>query len=470
MKIVFVQPKAYRHKPAHVFEPLNLGYLASYLKTNGFSDITIRISALENEDEIITDASQADIVGFTATSPMMTDGRLLAKKIRKLNPETFIVFGGTHPSAVPECTLEDQNIDVVVRGEGEVTFLELVRAVQTRSPLNEIDGISYRQRSEIRHCPDRELIRDINKLPFPARDLLLQDKFIDKFAEGTGKRLSWVLSSRGCPFSCTYCASHQVWTRNWRYRSHENLFEEIKELVEKYNLQHINFADDTFTVNRERCLQFCDLMMREKQKITWACNVHVNTATRDMFETMRMAGCTEVWMGVESGSPLILKELKKSSDIGRIKDAFCWSKEAGLKRHAYLMIGSPSETLDTISETERLVDEIQPDYAALTILTPYPGCELFQQAKDSGYAEDNQDWSVVDLHFSVTMPTKYMTKEQISEEHDKLIERLEKYQRKPPGEWLKLLTLIFHKITTSSPKEYPSLVLKFWRYIQNHAW
>lgn len=470
MKIVLIQPKAYKHKPAHVYEPLNLGYLASYLRVHGYDDINVRVAALEAETEIIADASRADIIGITATSPMMTHGRMLAQQIKEVNPSALVVFGGTHPSAVPASTLADKNIDVVVRGEGEITILELVRAVEDRAPLEGIVGLSYRQDGIIVHNQDRDLIRNIDQLPFPARDLILQEKFIERFAEGSGKRHAWVLSSRGCPFHCTFCASHQVWTRSWRFRSPENVVEEIKDLVRKYRLKHINFADDTFTVNRKRCLQFSELLKQEYMNISWACNVHVNTVDREMLKAMKMAGCVEIWIGVESGSSLILQELGKQSSLERIRDVFRWSKEVGLKRHAYLMIGASSESHQTIHETESLVAEIRPDYAAITILTPYPGCPLYEQAKRAGHVDDNQDWSIVDLHFSVTMPTKYMTKQQLSEEHRRLSERFQKYQRKPRLDWLKLFLLVLHKLRTASFQEYPTLIFNFWRYLKTHAW
>lgn len=469
MRIVLIQPKAYKHNPAHVHEPLNLGYLASYLRVHGYDDISVRVAALESEKDIIADASLADIVGITTTSPMMTHGLALSRQIKNINPQGTIVFGGNHPSAVPSSTLENKEVDVVVRGEGEATFVELVKAIENSSSLIEVAGISFKQDGKIVHNPDREFIKDIDSLPFPARDLMLQERFTDRWVNATGIRSAWIISSRGCPFDCTYCASKQVWKRVWRARSPENIFQEVQEITKKYKLQHVNFADDTFTVDRMRCLELCDLFQRKKSKITWACNAHVNTVDKELLREMKRAGCVEIWMGMESGSPLILKELKKGISPEQTSDAFKWSKEVGLKRHAYLMIGAPSESHETILETEKLIEEIRPDYAILTILTPYPGCALYDEAKRVGYVSDNQDWSVVDLHCTVTLPTKYLTKEQLLDEHRRFSGLLQKYKHKPKLNLTQLLTLILSKLRTSPPWEYPALVVKFTRYLASRS-
>jgi radical SAM superfamily enzyme YgiQ (UPF0313 family) len=251
----------------------------------------------------------------------------------------------------------------------------------------------------------------------------------------------------------------------WRARSSENIFQEVQEITKKYKLQHVNFADETFTMDRMRCLELCELFQRKKSKITWACNARVDLVDKELLREMKRAGCVEIWMGMESGSPLILKELKKGISPEQTSDAFKWSKEVGLKRHAYVMIGAPSESHETILETEKLIEEIRPDYAIMTILTPYPGCALYEEAKAGGYVSDNQDWSVVDLHSTITMPTKYLTKEQLLDEHRRFLGLLQKYRREPKLNLTQLLTLILSKLRTSPPWEYPALVVKFARYL-----
>jgi radical SAM superfamily enzyme YgiQ (UPF0313 family) len=430
MKITLIQPRV-GHNPSYIHEPLNLGYIAAYLIENGYKDVNIHIGAFETDKGIISDASEADIVGFTATSPMMKHAEELAKQIKEENPKAVIVFGGSHSSVLPENSLKSENVDVVVRGEGERTMLEIAQAVERGTSFKGITGISYENKGEIIHNPNRELIRDIDTIPFPARNLMCQDKFLEIGYNKYGDRGAWIFSSRGCPYHCTYCASCSIWTRKWRARSPENIFEEIQELIRDFNVDRINFADDTFTISRKRVVEFCNLLKRANLQISWGCNVRVDNVDKKLFEEMKSAGCTDVWIGAESGSAIILKDIKKGITLTQIKNAFEWSKEAGLKRRAYLMIGSPKESRETILQTEELVGEIKPDTLEFSILTPYPGCENYEMAKRVGYVDDNMDWSAVDI-FScdcVLMSSQYLTKDEVKEEHERLSEKYKEYHR-----------------------------------------
>jgi len=430
MKITLIQPRV-GHNPSYIHEPLNLGYIAAYLIERGYKDVNIHISAFETDKEIISDASEAAIVGFTATSPMMKHAEELAEKIKERSHETLIIFGGSHPSVLPENTLKNENIDVVVRGEGEITMLEIVRAVERESPFKGITGVSYKNKGDIIHNPNRELINDIDTIPFPARNLMRQEKFLEIGYKKYGDRGAWVFSSRGCPYHCTYCASWRIWTRKWRARSPKNIINEIRELIDEFDVDRINFADDTFTISRKRVEEFCNLLKKENLQISWGCNVRVDNVDKKLFEIMKSAGCTDVWIGAESGSPIILKDIKKGITFTQIKNAFKWSKEAGLKRRAYLMIGSPKESKETILQTEKLVDEIKPDTLEFSILTPYPGCENYEMAKKGGYVRDNVDWSKIDLFSSncALMDTPYLSKAEIREEHERLSEKYKEYHR-----------------------------------------
>ncbi len=463
-----IQPKAYAHNPKHVFEPLNLGYLAGYLRRFGYPKIQIHIGAFEEDDAIVAGAAQADVIGITATSPMMPHGLGLARRIKEVNQRGLVIFGGSHPSAVPTSVLENDYVDAVVKGEGEETLLEIVRSVENKTSFDGIAGVYFRQGENIIQGQERELIRDLDNIPL-ARDLLGQEYFTNRYAQHSGKREAWILSSRGCPFQCIYCASRSIWKSRWRARTPQSLVEEILNLVDNYGIQHVNFADDTFTVSKDRCRQFCECLLHSKIDITWSCNVHVNTVDQYLLKKMKKAGCTEVWMGVESGSPLILRELKKGITPARIKDVFRWARKVGLRRHAYVMLGSHSESYQTIQETERLISEIDPDSAVMTVLTPYPGSELYEQAKAVEWVKDDQDWSVVDLHYTVTMPTEHLTRDQIASEHQRLIAKLARYRRRSPMNWRHLWSLIISKVKSSSPLEYPFLAIKLWKYLREHS-
>ncbi len=426
MKITLIQPKAGRYNPSYIHEPLNLGYLAGYLRRRGAGDVQIIVSAFYEDDrDILRRCEGSRLVGFTATSPMMKHALFLAEEIKKENPHCLAVFGGAHPSILPGETLENPACDMVVRGEGEETFYELVSAV-SRGGMPEslcgIPGLSFKGADgKAVHNPPRPLIADLDTLPFPDRDLFDQARFLERGVRKYGDRGAWILSSRGCPYLCTYCASNEVWTRKWRPRSPGNILAEIRLLKERFGVDRINFADDTFTISRKRVARFCELMKDGNPGVAWACNARVDNVDEDLFRLMKEAGCAEVWMGVESGSPEILKEIKKDITPAKVREAFRAARAAGLLTRGYFMIGSRSESRETIGQTERLIDSIRPDHLAFSIMTPYPGCEEYDHwVRLNGHART--DWSEIDLleTEAVMVSTAFLSKEDLKAEHERL--------------------------------------------------
>ncbi|MFC2040939.1 B12-binding domain-containing radical SAM protein [Chloroflexota bacterium] len=428
MKIVLIQPRV-GHNTSYIHEPLGLGYIAAFLILNGFKDVEIHIAAFEADREIVSEAARAELVGFTATSPMMKHAKALARQIKQANTKIVIAFGGAHPTSLPENTLEDKNINLVIRGEGEETIREVAQAIEKGESFSEVKGISYRNGNKVIHCPDRGLIPDIDALPFPARNLMNQRKFLEIGYKKYGDRGAWIFSSRGCPYKCTYCASWRIWTRKWRARSPQNIIKEIKGIVNDFDVDRINFADDTFTISKKRVIEFCELLGREGLGIPWGCNVRADSVDKELLETMRSAGCTDVWIGAESGSPLILDDIKKGIILPQIENAFKWSKEAGLKRRAYLMIGSRRESKETILQTEELVERARPDTLEFSILTPYPGSDDYERAKRGGYISEDVDWSGINLFSSALIDTQYLTRDEVKGERARLAGKYKDYLR-----------------------------------------
>ena len=274
MKISLIQPKAWKDNPGYVFEPLGLGYLASYLKLKGQTNISVKLSAFDSDSDIVEDAVKSDLIGITATSSMMTHGKQLAGKIKEKNKSTVIVFGGAHPTSCPETTIEDENIDIVCRGESEETLYEVAAAVEHNKPYAGIAGISYKSEGEVIHNKARTPVYDLDSLPYPDRDLIRQKTFSNLFLKSYGKRSAFVFGGRGCPYKCSYCATDSVWGRQVRLRSPENIIGEIEELIKMYGVNYINFADDTFTINRKHVLELCDLFKKKRLSVEWSCNVH----------------------------------------------------------------------------------------------------------------------------------------------------------------------------------------------------
>ena len=419
MKIVLIQPKAGRISPEYIHEPLNLGYLASYLIEKGHKDVSIIVGLFEEDDNaILKAADDADIIGFTATSPMVMQALRLAKSLK--DDKKLIVMGGSHASSEPEHLLNTGLVDIAIRGEGEVALEELVSCIDKGEKWRDIHGISFKDGSNIIHNQRQELIADLDSIPFPARDLFDQKRFIDIGYEKHNDRGIWILSSRGCPYRCTYCSSHDVWTRKWRERSAENIVEEILYMVERYGANRINFADDTFTVSKKRLREFGNLLVEKNVNISWGCNVRVDTIDESLLHLMKKSGCKDIWIGVESGSPRVSKIIKKDIDLNKANDVFRWAKEAGLKRRGYFMVEIPGETVENIIETERFVEEVEPDTLSFSIFTPYPGCDAYKQWKEEGVEVDKIDWSNVDLFETVVAGTDSMSAEEIKHQHERL--------------------------------------------------
>lgn len=438
-----------------------MGYLASYLRRKNYKDISIYSSIFDSDRKIIKEASAVDIVGITAVSPMIFHAEFLANKIKKNNPKVTIVLGGIHASALPEESLDNKSIDFVVRGEGEVTFYELLEAIQCRKDVEDVAGISFRKNGGVYYTRNRALIPELDAIPYPARDLFNQDGYLRRYSRIWGVRSATVLSSRGCPFECSFCAAHCIWTRMWRVRSPENIIGEVEELISRYKIEEINFTDATFTIDRKRVLDFCNLLRKENFNISWQCNAHPATINREMLESMKAAGCKMISLGVESGSPKILKEMKKGVSIEKVEEVFRIAREVGIKTFAFFMIGYPSDDFETIKETERLISEIKPDYTGFTILIPFPGSELYQVAKEADCLDF--DWARVDYD-KATIPTKSLSLEDLNKEYRRLTKKtayLWKNRR------LSIWYIIIKGITElkcTSFSEFGFLVFKIWRY------
>ena len=395
MKIALVQPVSF-----HTWEALSVGYLAAYLKKYGFNNIEFYSGFFDSDEEIISGCKNADIIGFSCTSPQIKHGFELAKKIK--NQRNYIVFGGCHPSALPNDTLQQEFIDAVVVGEGEEAFLDIVRGNRER-------------------IVQKPYIQNLDDIPFPDRQVIRQERNLQLSMKNYGKRIGGIFCNRGCPFSCVFCASHSVWSRNCRFRSPENIFEEFEQIVKDWKLDFVTFADDELGINKEQLIHFCELKIKKGVKTPWGCNVVASTLTDNLLSVMKKANCTELWIGVESGSPKILKDIGKPNTIKKIKVVFKKTKDMGFIRRAYMLLGMPDESFEDIKMSEELIDEIEPDIVGFTILAPYPGTKFYdpQIHKDI-------DWSIVDEYQNMLTNTKFLSNEDLRKEQGRLVEKYKK--------------------------------------------
>ena len=307
--------------------------------------------------------------------------------LRQLCPKAIYCAGGPHPSALPVETLTDFNLDFIVVGEGENVMKAVCERLSHGQGLAGVKGIHYRDGNQILCNEPAPAIENLDALPIPKRELLPDQNWYlipPGFIRGSfNTRIATLMSGRGCPFNCSFCASHSVFGRGMRRRSVANVLQEIQYLKHRYKIKGLFFLDDTFTVNRKWLTEFCEKFREAHADLIWGCQARGDTITSDTLRMMKEAGCVQIDVGVESGSDAVLKNLNKNETVAELKAAFAVARQIGVKTFASFIIGNPGEGLKEIQETRQLALEIKPDMAVFCILVPYPGTALYDLAKQN---------------------------------------------------------------------------------------
>jgi radical SAM superfamily enzyme YgiQ (UPF0313 family) len=306
--------------------------------------------------------------------------KIIANFVKRINNGCKIVVGGTHPTIDPEGTLANNDFDYLVRGEGELTFLELVEG----KAIEEIKGLSYRKNDKIINNPGRLFIEDLDVLPFPSRDLFINDTRNMDYGN--------LITGRGCPFSCIYCASNKIWDRKTRFRSAQNVLSELAHLKTNYNSPLVYFVDDTFTLQRERAKEICSGMINDNLGLEWKCDTRIDCIDYELVDLMKRSGCIRIKIGVETGSERIMKKIKKGLTKKKIRKGVDIIKKVGIPLTVYLMAGFPGETNEDIKETIGFAKEIDADYYSLSIVAPYLGTEIYDEFIKTNKKIDKEHW------------------------------------------------------------------------------
>jgi anaerobic magnesium-protoporphyrin IX monomethyl ester cyclase len=380
--------------------PLGLAYLATVAEQAGH---TVRIldaavlglSPPEMTRDIL--AWQPDLLGISATTLGYTDAVQLAQNVRQHRPEPFIVLGGPHVSFLDEQTLHDcPPVDAVVRGEGEETFRELLERVDARADLAPVRGLTWRAGDRIVRNLDRPFVADLDTIGPPAFHLLP----MDRYRLDDRKPFATLITSRGCPYQCTFCSSSALFGKRWRFHSPERVVGEMELLRRRYGMPDLEILDDTFTVNLERVHAICDLLIRKNLGIVWTASARVGTVTLELARKLRQAGCMQLFLGFESASQEVLDSLCKGVRVEQAWETMSVLRRAGIDCVGSFILGSPADTRATIRATIRMARKLAPAYVQFTLLTPYPGTVLYEQARAAGWLAE-MDWS----RFSMMMPT-----------------------------------------------------------------
>jgi len=378
-------------KLASSVPPLGLLYIASFLKNNGietdFIDNDLERNSLSQLSAIIKNY-KPDIIGITAVTAEFSETLTLARMCKSISG-ALLVIGGPHASGVYGEILDKyREFDIVVRGEGEFPFLDLARGKEWGT----IRGISYRLDNRIMHNAECPRIENLDALPFPDFNQFDLWKYKDPFYIVYGSPTIPIVAARGCPFECDFCASKVIFGRKVVSRSLGNVMDEIDCLIKKYPHGVVRFFDDTFTLDKKRTLDFCGEL--KKRNVRWICSVRADSVNYDLLKCMKESGCCLIQVGVESGSPGVLKKIKKNITIEQTKAVFSWAHKLNLDSWASFIIGLPGDDAGTIKETMSLAKEINPLFALFFPPVPYPGTELYEYAKERNLLLFN-DWTQV---------------------------------------------------------------------------
>jgi len=405
MRILLVYPYSpdIYQKIGFILPPLGLAYIASVLRERGY-DVTIHDMKINRKEP---DFSRFDIIGITADAMRYKEGLRLSRIAKEKG--RIVIMGGPHPTFLDEDTLRSGWVDFVVRGEGEETISELIEAIKEKGGYHKVKGITYINNGRIQRTPDRMPVGDIDSLPLPARDILPMDSY--RIVEMGKRKVTSMITSRGCPYGCRFCASSEFSGYKWRARRPEGIVDEIYHIVNNYGFNAIAFLDDNFTLDPKRVIAICDEIIKRGIDIYWWCFSRADVILRNegMVKRMAEAGARYIFIGFESGRQEILDDYKKRIDISDAKDAVEILKRYGIQTHASFIIGSIHETRGMIKETIRFAKRLNPEAAQFSILTPYPGTRLFNEVKDRIIT---YDWNLYDCLHSV-IELDYLSREDL---------------------------------------------------------
>jgi anaerobic magnesium-protoporphyrin IX monomethyl ester cyclase len=394
-KISLVNPPplkgVYRHQ---LYLPIGLAYLAAVLEENGYDVTVIDCPALEVDlKQLKTKLASInpDVIGITSMTPTIQSALLSASTAKEACPDAMVVLGGPHATFMDEQVLnEEAAVDVVVRGEGEETLLELAKIVSNPMGFNKIQGITFRNNGQTVRTPTRPFIKNLDELPRPAYKYFPLEKY-----RLFGRRMLPIMTSRGCPSQCSFCTTARMFGKAFRARSPKNIVDELEWLRDGHGADAFSFYDDTFTLDKKRALKICEEIRNREIGLPWDCQTRVSVVSEEILLKMRQANCQQVFFGVESGCQKILDAVHKGTTVEQNEKAIRLAKDAGLFVSVSVMIGYPGETKDMLQETIDLIKRAEPDDVYICVATPYPGTELRRVVEQMGWEMSN-DWGQYD--------------------------------------------------------------------------
>jgi magnesium-protoporphyrin IX monomethyl ester (oxidative) cyclase len=412
--LLFPPVRMFRENPQQLLSPLGVSYIASVIRND--VDVKIMDALIEDVNNKVDldkdfvrygasykdilaqiEAYKPDIVGisclWSTVAPVL---RELTREIKRLDKDILIITGGSYPTfMVDQCMLE-MPVDMIALGEGEITMLECIRHLRDGRALVDVDGLAYREGERIVVNQKKNWIENLDCMPFPARDLLPMDLYrrygVPHSITASSQNTAPIVTSRGCPARCIYCSSTSFWGNHYRFRSSENVLDEIGELVNRWSIEELQFEDDNMTANRSRAKAiFQGIIDRGyKIKFNFPNGIALWTLDEEMIDLMANAGCYEMSLPFESGCQKVLREIvKKPTDLKKAREIAKIIKAKGIRTTGFYIIGFPGETKEQMMETFRFADEVKTDIGYFFVANPLPGTELYKIAQERNMLRDD---------------------------------------------------------------------------------
>jgi len=420
-------------KPTPAFSgytfPMGLSYLSAYIKKEGHTvnllDCLSLDLSLQDIRKIIL-KTKPDVIGITSMTHYIKTAVAIAGISKTLFPKVPVVCGGPHANFDYENLLNNYSFDYVVVGEGEKTFSELLKYLKNKNSIdiNNIQGIAYKKGNKIIKTPPRPFIKNLDEVPFPARELLDFNNYIYNQLLPNAVE---ILGSRGCSHRCAFCSSSHFW-QMWRARSPENIILEMKEILKKYpKTKSFLFYDDNFTLDKNRVKKLCNLIIKEGlDKYRWNCSARADQVDLETLKLMKKAGLSKINYGVETGSPKVAKNIDKHLNLDTLKKTIKMTKKLGIEVLAFFMIGNPGETKKTIQQSIALAKELKPTTTLWSIAQILPGTKLAKLQPISNFIEYiyepevnhpyQQTWSYIPV-----FENKNLNREQVKLYHKNIV-------------------------------------------------
>jgi radical SAM superfamily enzyme YgiQ (UPF0313 family) len=444
LKTLLIYPRIGQNGPgSYTDPPLGVMYLATYLQKQGLECDVIDATFMKGWDEFENGLREyrPGIVGLSFASPIAHDGFKAAEIVKRLWPGVFLIAGGPHPTIVPSQTIENEFIDAIVIGEGEIALAKLVLAVGGKSDPGAVPGVWYKKNGQVIRNEAREFVSNLDDLPFPNRKLVNMERYV------SANRAIPIHVVRGCPFRCLFCQPTQqrLFGTKVRYRSPDNVVAEMLALKKEFPEKNyvFSFQADTFTMSKKWVLELCQKIISSNlHRTPWICDTRVNAIDREILDAMKMAGCFSICFGVESGSQRILDFLNKGIKVEESRNGLKLCYARNIIPKAYIMMGTPTETGSDLEMTCQLIRDAHPAYLNISRTTPVPGSRIYDYVRERGMLNINRFADYDYYHNEYPIKLEHLTRDDLAV-----------YYRRLMNIWLR--SLLAH----------PSFIIQFFRLL-----